>query len=38
MARRIADNAPLTVRAGKSLVYLSAEHGWAAALDAADAL
>jgi enoyl-CoA hydratase/carnithine racemase len=38
MARRIADNAPLTVRAGKSLVYLSAEHGWSAALEAADDL
>jgi len=38
MARRIADNAPLSVRAAKSLVYLSAEHGWSAALDAADRL
>jgi enoyl-CoA hydratase/carnithine racemase len=38
MARTIAANAPLSVRAAKSLVYLSAEHGWAAALDAADAL
>jgi enoyl-CoA hydratase len=26
------------VRAAKQLVYLSAEHGWGAALDAADAL
>jgi enoyl-CoA hydratase/carnithine racemase len=38
MARTIAANAPLSVRAAKSLVYLSAEHGWSAALDAADAL
>ena len=38
MARRIADNAPLSVRAAKSLVYLSAEHGWRAALEAADRL
>jgi enoyl-CoA hydratase/carnithine racemase len=38
MARRIAANAPLSVRAAKQLVYLSAEHGWSAALDAADAL
>ena len=38
MARRIADNAPLSVRAAKSLVYLSAEHGWSAALEAADKL
>jgi enoyl-CoA hydratase/carnithine racemase len=38
MATRIADNAPLSVRAAKQLVYLSAEHGWSAALDAADAL
>ena len=38
MARRIADNAPLSVRAAKSLVYLSAEHGWSAALEAADEL
>ena len=34
----IAANAPLSVRAAKSLVYLSAEHGWTAALDAADEL
>ena len=26
------------MRAAKQLVYLAAEHGWAAALDAADAL
>jgi len=38
MARTIAANAPLSVRAAKSLVYLSAEHGWSAALDAADEL
>jgi enoyl-CoA hydratase/carnithine racemase len=38
LARRIAANAPLSVRAAKSLVYLSAEHGWSAALEAADAL
>jgi enoyl-CoA hydratase/carnithine racemase len=38
MARTIAANAPLSVRAAKSLVYLSAEHGWSAALDAADKL
>lgn len=38
MATTIAGNAPLSVRAAKSLVYLSAEHGWRAALDAADAL
>jgi enoyl-CoA hydratase/carnithine racemase len=38
MATAIAHNAPLSVRAAKSLVYLSAEHGWSAALDAADEL
>jgi enoyl-CoA hydratase/carnithine racemase len=38
MATTIAANAPLSVRAAKSLVYLSAEHGWRAALDAADTL
>jgi enoyl-CoA hydratase/carnithine racemase len=38
MAAGIAANAPLSVRAAKSLVYLSAEHGWRAALDKADAL
>jgi enoyl-CoA hydratase/carnithine racemase len=38
LARRVAANAPLSVRAAKQLVYLSAEHGWSAALDAADAL
>jgi enoyl-CoA hydratase/carnithine racemase len=38
MARTIAANAPLSVRAAKSLVYLSAEHGWSRALDEADKL
>jgi enoyl-CoA hydratase len=38
MAQTIAANAPLSVRAAKSLVFLSAEHGWSAALDAADEL
>ena len=38
MAAGIAANAPLSVRAAKQLVYLSAEHGWRAALDAADEL
>lgn len=38
LAGAIAANAPLSVRAAKQLVYLSAEHGWRAALDAADAL
>jgi enoyl-CoA hydratase/carnithine racemase len=38
MAKGIAANAPLSVRAAKQLVYLSAEHGWSGALDAADEL
>ena len=38
IATTIAGNAPLSVRAAKQLVYLSAEHGWSAALEAADAL
>jgi enoyl-CoA hydratase/carnithine racemase len=38
MAAQIAANAPLSVRAAKSLVYLSAEQGWSAALEAADEL
>jgi enoyl-CoA hydratase/carnithine racemase len=38
MASTIAANAPLSVRAAKSLVYLSAEHGWSEALDKADEL
>jgi enoyl-CoA hydratase/carnithine racemase len=37
-ATQIAANAPLSVRAAKQLVYLSAEHGWTAALEQADAL
>jgi enoyl-CoA hydratase/carnithine racemase len=37
-AAKIAANAPLSVRAAKRLVYLSAEHGWREALDAADQL
>lgn len=36
LASKIAENAPLSVRAAKELVYLSAEHGRLAALDAAD--
>ncbi|QEC48111.1 enoyl-CoA hydratase/isomerase family protein [Baekduia soli] len=38
MAKGIAANAPLSVRAAKSMVYLSAEHHWTEALDAADKL
>jgi len=38
MAQTIANNAPLSVRAAKSLVYLSAEHAWSAALEEADRL
>lgn len=38
MAATIAANAPLSVRAAKQLVYLSAERGWTTALDAADKL
>jgi len=38
MARTIAANAPLSVRAAKRLIYLSAEHGLSAAYEAADAL
>jgi enoyl-CoA hydratase/carnithine racemase len=38
LARAIADNAPLSVRAGKNMVYQSASHGWEAGLDAADEL
>jgi enoyl-CoA hydratase/carnithine racemase len=38
MASAIAANAPLSVRAAKSLVYLSAEHGWSEALEKADEL
>jgi enoyl-CoA hydratase/carnithine racemase len=36
LAATIAANAPLSVRAGKALVYASAEMGWSAALDAGD--
>jgi enoyl-CoA hydratase/carnithine racemase len=38
MAAGISANAPLSVRAAKQLVYLAAEQGRLAALDAADAL
>ncbi len=33
MARRIIANAPMSVRAGKAMVYAAAERGWSAALD-----
>lgn len=36
MAERIAANAPLSVRAGKAMVYASAERGWTDALAEAD--
>ena len=36
LATRIAANAPLSVQAGKALVYASAEMGWSAALDTGD--
>ena len=36
MAQRIADNAPLSVRAGKAMVYEAAEQGRAGALQAGD--
>lgn len=36
MARRIAENAPLSVRAGKAMVYESAERGLQGALAAGD--
>jgi enoyl-CoA hydratase/carnithine racemase len=38
MALRIADNAPLSVRASKAMVYAAAERGWAAGLDEGDRL
>jgi len=38
MALRIAENAPLSVRAGKALVYRAAELGWRDALDEGDRL
>jgi enoyl-CoA hydratase/carnithine racemase len=37
-AKVIARNAPLTVRAGKALVYAAAELGWSAALEEGDRL
>jgi enoyl-CoA hydratase/carnithine racemase len=36
MARAIADNAPLSVRAGKALVFASADLGWEAGLNEGD--
>jgi enoyl-CoA hydratase/carnithine racemase len=33
MARRIIENAPLSVRAAKAMVYAAAERGWSEALD-----
>jgi enoyl-CoA hydratase/carnithine racemase len=36
MARAIADNAPLSVRAAKELVYASASMGWHDGLDEGD--
>jgi enoyl-CoA hydratase/carnithine racemase len=36
LAMTIAANAPLSVRAGKALVYASAEMGWSAALETGD--
>jgi enoyl-CoA hydratase/carnithine racemase len=38
MALRIAENAPLSVRASKAMVYAAAERGWRAALDEGDRL
>ncbi len=38
MAKVIAANAPLSVRAGKALVYASAELSWSAALEEGDRL
>jgi enoyl-CoA hydratase/carnithine racemase len=38
MAARIAGNAPLSVRAGKAMVYAAAEVGWTAALAEGDRL
>jgi enoyl-CoA hydratase/carnithine racemase len=38
MARAIADNAPLSVRAGKKMVYQAADLGFEEGLDAADEL
>ena len=36
MAERIAEMAPLSVRAGKALVYAAAERGWSEALEEGD--
>jgi enoyl-CoA hydratase/carnithine racemase len=36
LGRTIADNAPLSVRAAKALVFASADHGWEAGLDEGD--
>jgi enoyl-CoA hydratase/carnithine racemase len=36
MAERIAEMAPLSVRAGKALVYAAAERGWTEALEEGD--
>ncbi len=36
LAMTIADNAPLSVQAGKAMIYASAEMGWNAALDMGD--
>ena len=36
MARAIADNAPLSVRAGKRMVYQAADLGFEEGLDAGD--
>ncbi len=36
MGEQIAANAPLSVRAGKALVYASAEHGWRGGLAVGD--
>ena len=33
MAQRIMENAPMAVRAGKTMVYAAAERGWSDALD-----
>jgi len=38
LARRIADNAPMSVRAGKTMVYSAAVQGWRDALEYADQL
>lgn len=38
IARTIASNAPLSVRAGKAMVYAAAELGWKAAIDRGEEL